>query len=365
MIEVKNLTRKYADNYAVKDISFTIEDGRIYGFLGPNGAGKSTTMNIITGCLAATEGKVIVNGHDIFEEPIAAKKCIGYLPEIPPLYPDMTPREYLTFVGSAKGLKKAELKESIASVMEKTGVTEVADRLIKHLSKGFKQRVGIAQAILGNPAIIILDEPTVGLDPKQIVEIRTLIKELGSQHTVILSSHILPEVSEVCDEILIISEGKIVASDTADNLVKKFNPSTVYELVIKSDVETAANVLAELEAVSKIEVDEPAEDGTCKLYVHTESENDIRELIAETLMSNSVLCLSMNITRASLEDIFLEVTNSDIAALLDKAGNEPASSGEEGETEAEAEPTVEAEPDAAPEADEATTEKADGEEEQA
>ncbi|MBQ4243742.1 MAG: ATP-binding cassette domain-containing protein, partial [Clostridia bacterium] len=187
MIEVKNLTRKYGEHTAVDSISFNIEDGRIYGFLGPNGAGKTTTMNIITGCLSATDGQVIINGHDIFDEPVKAKKCIGYLPEIPPLYTDMTVLEYLRFVGRAKGLKRAQISASIPDVVAKTGLSDVTNKLIKTLSKGYQQRVGIAQAILGDPQIVILDEPTVGLDPKQIVEIRSLIKELGQKHTVILS----------------------------------------------------------------------------------------------------------------------------------------------------------------------------------
>ncbi|MBQ6265731.1 MAG: ATP-binding cassette domain-containing protein [Clostridia bacterium] len=313
MIEVQNLTRKYGNHTAVDSISFKIEDGRIYGFLGPNGAGKSTTMNIITGCLAATSGTVTVNGCDIFEEPVKAKKCIGYLPEIPPLYPDMTPLEYLRFVGRAKGMKKAELNEAIPTVMAKTGISDVANKLIKSLSKGYKQRVGIAQAILGNPHVVILDEPTVGLDPKQIVEIRNLIKELGENHTVILSSHILPEVSEVCDEIIIISNGEIVASDTAENLISHFNPSTVTEVVIKGDADSAANAVAQLDEVKEVEIDDGATDGTAKLVIT--SGDDIREKLAEVFMNNGILVISMNLSKASLEDIFLEVTSENLHML--------------------------------------------------
>ena len=313
MIEVQNLTRKYGDHTAVKSISFTIEDGRIYGFLGPNGAGKSTTMNIITGCLSATDGTVRVNGFDIFEEPVKAKKCIGYLPEIPPLYPDMTPAEFLKFVGRAKGMKKAELSEAVSVVMAKTGITDVANKLIKNLSKGYKQRVGIAQAILGNPQVVILDEPTVGLDPKQIVEIRNLIRELGESHTVILSSHILPEVSEVCDEIIIISNGEIVASDTADNLISQFNPSTITEVVIKGNPDKAANAVAELDEVTEVEIDDGATDGTAKLVIT--SDDDIREKLAEVFMNNGILAISMNLSKASLEDIFLEVTSENLHML--------------------------------------------------
>ena len=319
MIEVRNLTRKYGDHTAVNSISFKIEDGRIYGFLGPNGAGKSTTMNIITGCLAATSGDVLVNGLDIFEEPVKAKKCIGYLPEIPPLYPDMTPLEFLKFVGRAKGMKKTELSEAINVVMEKTGISDVSNKLIKNLSKGYKQRVGIAQAILGNPQIVILDEPTVGLDPKQIVEIRNLIRELGENHTVILSSHILPEVSEVCDEIIIISNGEIVASDTAENLINKFNPSTITEVVIKGDPDAAANAVACLDEVKEVEIDDSSSDGTAKLVIT--SDEDIREKLAETFMNNGVLAISMNLSKASLEDIFLEVTSENLHMLTGAAND--------------------------------------------
>jgi ABC-2 type transport system ATP-binding protein len=218
VIEVRHLTKKYGDTLAVSDLSFTIESGHIYGFLGPNGAGKSTTMNIMTGCLAATEGDVIIGGHDIYEEPRQAKKLIGYLPEQPPLYMDSTPREYLTFVARAKGVQKSELKGQIQKAMESTDIVDMADRLIRHLSKGYRQRVGIAQAILGDPEVVILDEPTVGLDPMQIIEIRDLIRELGKDRTVILSSHILSEIQAVCDRVIIISNGKKLADDSLQNL---------------------------------------------------------------------------------------------------------------------------------------------------
>jgi len=220
LIKVKNLSKSYAKNPAVKNISFTVSEGHIYGFLGPNGAGKSTTMNIIAGCLAPTEGSVEINGCDIIDEPIGAKRSIGYLPEIPPLYTDMTPFEYLEFVGEAKGLRGEELYDEMEYVMEKTGILEVSDRLIKKLSKGYRQRVGIAQAIMGDPDIIILDEPTVGLDPLQIIEIRTLIKELSEGHTVILSSHILQEISAVCDRVIMISKGEIVANESLEKLTE-------------------------------------------------------------------------------------------------------------------------------------------------
>lgn len=239
MIEVKHLCRKYGEHRAVDDLSFTIENGYVYGFLGPNGAGKSTTMNMITGCLAATSGQILIDGYDIFEDAQEAKKRIGYLPEIPPLYQDMTVREFLNFVAKAKGVPKQALDEQLFSVVSLAGLEEVEERLIKNLSKGYKQRVGIAQALLANPEIIILDEPTVGLDPKQIIEVRDLIRELGKDHTVILSSHILSEVRSVCDHILIISKGKLVANDTPENLEKLYAPKSFEELFLELTGEEA------------------------------------------------------------------------------------------------------------------------------
>ena len=221
LIEVKNLVKQYGTHLALDDLSFQVEDNEIFGFLGPNGAGKSTTMNIITGYLAPTSGTVSIDGHDIIEDPIGAKKLIGYLPELPPLYMDMTPKEYLKFVAEAKGVKKADMQAELDRVMEKTAITDVQNRLIKTLSKGYRQRVGMAEAIVGSPKVIIMDEPTVGLDPVQIIEFRNMIKELGKDHTVILSSHILAEISEICHKIMIIVKGKLVAIDTPENLAKK------------------------------------------------------------------------------------------------------------------------------------------------
>ena len=236
MIEVKNLVKKYGDHIAVDHLSFTVEEGHIYGFLGPNGAGKSTTMNMITGYIGPTEGSIMINGHDMLENPEEAKKCIGYLPEIPPLYVDMTVREYLNFVAELKKLEKGRRNKYVEEAMETTGITAQQSRLIRNLSKGYRQRVGFAQAVLGYPEIIILDEPTVGLDPKQIIEIRDLIKELGKNHTVILSSHILSEISAVCDHIFIISKGKLVAGDSTENLMKQMSGAQEIELLIKGDI---------------------------------------------------------------------------------------------------------------------------------
>lgn len=235
MITVEHLTKRYGDFTAVDDISFTIEDGHIYGFLGPNGAGKSTTMNIMTGCLAATSGEVKIDGYDIFEQARQAKQCIGYLPEIPPLYTDETPQEYLRFVAEAKGIAKRDIPAEVARVIRETRLTEMENRLIRNLSKGYRQRVGIAQALLGNPRYIILDEPTVGLDPLQIIEIRDLIRELGEKHTVILSSHILSEVQAICESVLIIAHGKLVAFDTPQNLERMLAANNRLVLTAETD----------------------------------------------------------------------------------------------------------------------------------
>ncbi len=250
MITVEHLTKRYGSVTAVDDISFTIEDGHIYGFLGPNGAGKSTTMNIMTGCLAATSGEVKIDGFDIFEQARQAKQCIGYLPEIPPLYTDETPEEYLRFVAEAKGIAKRDIPAEITRVMRETRLTEMGGRLIRNLSKGYRQRVGIAQALLGNPRYIILDEPTVGLDPLQIIEIRDLIRELGEKHTVILSSHILSEVQAICESVLIIAHGKLVAFDTPQNLELMLAANNRLTIVAETDEPGLRAILDRQKAVS-------------------------------------------------------------------------------------------------------------------
>ena len=274
MIEVSHLTKRYGGHTAVSNLSFTIEKGQIYGFLGPNGAGKSTTMNIMTGCLAASEGEVRIDGHDIFEEPQQAKRLIGYLPEQPPLYLDRTPREYLTFVGRAKGIKDKALPEQIGRVMEVTQITDVADRLIKHLSKGYRQRVGIAQALLGDPEVVILDEPTVGLDPKQIIEIRSLIQSLGQKHTVILSSHILSEVQAVCQTILIISKGHLVACDTPENLERLFSGSAAVDLTVEAGEAQTREILAPLDHIRSVDV-RPEGADRCQVTLETDGDEEV------------------------------------------------------------------------------------------
>jgi len=313
LIEVKNLTKKYGDNTAVKNLSFTVEKGRIYGFLGPNGAGKSTTMNIITGCLAATEGQVLINGHDIFEDPKEAKKCIGYLPELPPVYPDMTPYEYLMFVAEAKGVSRDLLYNEVMRVMEATQIVDVADRLIKNLSKGFKQRVGIAQAMLGMPEIIILDEPTVGLDPKQIIEIRELIKSLGKDHTVILSSHILSEVSAVCDYVMIIAHGTLVASSEIEDLGQYLVGSTSTKLLAKGDSERIANSLASLPGVTvkSVSKDEREADDVYEYILEADKNADVRESIFNKMVDIGCTILNMDTKTMGLEEVFLKLTDEE------------------------------------------------------
>ena len=309
MIEVRNLTKKYGENVAVSNLSFTIAPGKIYGFLGPNGAGKSTTMNIIAGTLAATEGTVLINGHDIYEDPIAAKRCIGYLPEMPPLYNDMTPYEYLSFVAEAKGVEYDKIIKRVKEVMELTQLLDVRNKLIRNLSKGYKQRVGIAQAMLGNPDIIILDEPTVGLDPYQIIEIRELIKELGKTKTVILSSHILAEVAEVCNHIMIISGGKLVANDTLENLEAGVNRSDTLHMSVRATEAQARQILSRIGKI--IDLDAETDDEICHLTVYVEKGADMREDIFYAFADARLAIISMSLEKVTLESVFLELTSPD------------------------------------------------------
>lgn len=311
MIEVNNLVKRYGSHLAVDHLSFRVEPGKIYGFLGPNGAGKSTTMNIMTGYIAPTEGTVTINGHDIVKEPGEAKKCIGYLPEIPPLYQEMTVKEYLKFVSELKKIKAKEKNDQIMEVMEMTMITDMAERLIRNLSKGYKQRVGLAQAILGYPEVIILDEPTVGLDPKQIIEIRELIKKLSEKHTVILSSHILSEVQAVCDEIMIISKGKLVASDTPEGLTSLMNGSATLEVHILGEAEKAERVIQTIPGVLHYTICEGHEKGCVKAVIETDVKEDIRVGLFYALADEKMPILSLNRLEKSLEDVFLELTVDD------------------------------------------------------
>ena len=311
MISVEHLTKYYGDHLAVDDISFEITEGHVYGFLGPNGAGKSTTMNIITGCLSATDGKVLIDGHDIFEEPDAAKRLIGYLPEHPPLYMNESPYDYLRFVGEAKGLKGAALAQQVEEVIEKTGIQNVKHRRIAQLSKGYKQRVGIAQALLGNPKVIILDEPTVGLDPIQIIEIRDLITELGQTHTVIFSSHILSEVQAICDQILMIAKGKLVAFGEPEELQRQMlAPNEIVLTTSAVDTELAA-VLEGVEHITNITTGATDSEYT---VAHIQSDcEDIYELsgaVFRAFAASEHIIYEMTLKKGNLEDMFIELSEN-------------------------------------------------------
>ncbi len=332
MIEVKNLTKQYGNHLAVCDLSFTVEEGSVYGFLGPNGAGKSTTMNIMTGYLAPTEGEIIINGYNILDEPEKAKRTIGYLPEIPPLYPEMTVREYLTFAAELKKVPRKERKEAVARVMEELSIEDVADRLIRNLSKGYKQRVGFAQALVSNPQTLILDEPTVGLDPKQIIEIRELIKELGKKHTVILSSHILAEVSEICDTVMIISNGRLVALDTPENLAKRQNQGTQIIITSPADEETLVKVLHEFAGEDRVTITKDR-DELLSATIEYEGSGDPRKEIVTALSGAGCPYYSVDVKKASLEDIFLELTEVEGDVDYSEADEtEPGNAEEERET---------------------------------
>ncbi|MCR4596992.1 MAG: ABC transporter ATP-binding protein [Lachnospiraceae bacterium] len=323
MIEIEHLTKKYGNHTAVDDLNLTIEPGRIYGFLGPNGAGKSTTMNIITGYLAASDGTVKIGGYDIYKEANKAKALIGYLPEIPPLYPDMTVLEYLEFVAELKKIPRADRQSEVDEACVMTGISDVAGRLIRNLSKGYKQRVGLAQAILGKPEIIILDEPTVGLDPAQIIEVRDLIRDLGKDHTVILSSHILSEISEVCNYVFIISKGKLVASDETDRLLSNMNGSREIDVTLSPDgnemPQDITGLFAGITGVDSIETGTSSEPGTAAIRIHTSAEADIRADVFRTAVKNGLIILEMTGRARSLEDVFLELTQTDDTADTDTA----------------------------------------------
>lgn len=310
MIEVKNLVKKYGNHLAVDHLDFTIEPGRIYGFLGPNGAGKSTTMNIMTGYLGATEGEVVIGGHDILKEPEEAKRCIGYLPEQPPLYMDMTVREYLEFAAELKKIPRSKRADQVTEVEKMVRIRDVEKRLIRNLSKGYRQRVGLAQAVLGYPEIIILDEPSVGLDPKQIIEIRQLIRSLAKRHTVILSSHILAEVREICDYILIISKGRLVASDTPGNLERMLGESDRVELETKASPAEVREILKNVPGIERI-LAKAGENGVTSVQIQEKKGEDARERIFLAFAERKKPLLTLKTAGATLEDVFMELTQSD------------------------------------------------------
>lgn len=331
MISVEHLTKCYGNFTAVDDLSFEIGEGHVYGFLGPNGAGKSTTMNIITGCLSATAGQVRIGGYDIFEEPDKAKKLIGYLPEHPPLYMNETPMEYLRFVGEAKGLRGKELSLQIDDVIALTKLDEMKHRRISALSKGYKQRVGIAQALLGDPKVIILDEPTVGLDPIQIIEIRDLIKELGQTHTVIFSSHILSEVQAICDQVLMIAHGKLVAFDSPEKLEKKLLSPNEITLTTDATESELSEILSGVEHITEITTGITAEQWTMA-HIRTDHKDiyDLSRAIYLTFANTDRVILEMSLKKGSLEDVFIELSEN--ASIHEKDTN---ASIEETESEVE------------------------------
>ena len=321
MISVKHLTKYYGDFLAVDDLSFTIDEGHVYGFLGPNGAGKTTTMNIMSGCLSATSGCVEIGGFDIFTDAMQAKQLIGYLPEQPPLYMNETPEEYLRFVGEATGLKKAELELQVRQVIEQVRIRDVCGQRISSLSKGYKQRVGIAQALLGNPKVIILDEPTVGLDPLQIIEIRDLIRQLGQEHTVIFSSHILSEVQAICDRILIIAHGKLIAFDKPDNLEKRLLADSGIVFTTDAPAAVVREILSSVQDITDAVIHEP-DHGLVTAEVKTGSSDiyAVSRSLFFAFADKKQALLELKLQKASLEDIFIELTDgSDPAAQADAA----------------------------------------------
>ena len=345
MIEISHLVKKYGDHYAVKDLNVRIEEGQIYGFLGPNGAGKSTTMNMITGYLAPTAGTVKVDGFDIVKEPEKAKEHIGYLPEIPPLYSEMTVEEYLKFAAELKRIPGKERAAQIEKAIKTAQLEDVRKRLINNLSKGYKQRVGLAQAVLGYPPIIILDEPTVGLDPKQIIEIRDLIKSLGKKHTVILSSHILSEVSAVCDYVMIIAKGQLVASDTPENLSKLMLGSNTVTCTVHGTRKQLVPALSALDA-KEIQYENTPNEEQIKVKITTEKDKDIREELFYALAKANCPILELTSSSMSLEDVFLELTDDSgkAARKLKKAEKEQLKQKEcEKECEPEADKTSDGE----------------------
>ncbi len=316
MIEIIGLTKKYGGRTAVDHVSFKIRNGRIYGLLGPNGAGKSTTMNMIAGCLAPTEGTVLINGYDICDQPLEAKRQIGYLPEQPPLFGDMTPFEYLCFVAEAKGVKDEVIDRQVKEAMEVTDILSVKDRLIRNLSKGYRQRVGIAQTMLGTPDIIILDEPTVGLDPKQLTEIRALIRKLGEKLTVIVSSHILSEISEMCDHVIILSNGRVVADDDMAALEARVSPEKTIRLTVKGDEEGVRRILAGIDGVREITGGAASGiEGAVSMTVKTDAGADLRDTIFFAMAEERYAVISMELVEQSLESIFLSLTGGSAAEV--------------------------------------------------
>ncbi|MFN2446289.1 MAG: ABC transporter ATP-binding protein [Vicinamibacterales bacterium] len=323
MIEVVNLSKHYGPVAAVNDVTFRVEAGEILGFLGPNGAGKTTTMRVITGYIPASDGKVMVAGHDVFEQPIEAKRRTGYLPETPPLYPDMTVREYLNFVARIKGVPRRETRDRVNGVMKRTWVADMADRHCGKLSKGYRQRVGLAQAIIHNPDVLVLDEPTAGLDPKQIIETRQLIRELGGSHTIVLSTHILPEVSQTCHRIVIINKGRVVAIDTPENLIARLSGALSIYLQVAGPTAEVQQAVQALPGVTRATVKESKEEELTGFEVDSEPGLDLRREVASTIVGRGWGLLELRPMRMSLEDIFLSLTTEETSAQAEEVAEEP------------------------------------------
>ena len=311
VIEVKNVTKKYPNITAVDNISFEVKDGEVVGFLGPNGAGKTTTMNIITGFIEPTEGQIIINGYDIVKKAKKAKKQIGYMPEGVPLYTELTVKDFVNYMAELKGIKKKEKKQMIENTINETGLKDVQNKLIKNLSRGYKQRVSMAGALVGNPEVIILDEPTVGLDPKQITEIRTLIKELGKKHTVILSSHILSEVSQICEKVVIINNGKIVAIDTPENLENKTKEKNTIIITVEDSKENMNSIKEKIKEIEEVKLLKENSDGTKQYSITSAQEVDLRKKLFETLPKDEITILELKKDESTLEDAFIKLIEAD------------------------------------------------------
>ena len=324
MIEVKNVTKKYGNFLAVDNISFTVKDGEVVGFLGPNGAGKSTTMNMITGFIEPTEGTIIVNGYDVLKKPISAKKQIGYMPEGVPLYSDLTVKEFVNYMAELKRVPRKEKKEKVEKALEQTGIKDVEKKLIRNLSRGYKQRVSLAGALIGDPEVIILDEPTVGLDPKQITEIRKLIKDLGKEHTVILSSHILSEVSQICERVIIINKGRIIAIDTPENLEKKTQEKNVLLLTVEDKNHYMKNLQKDLPEMLECKLIKNNDDGTMQYMIKSDADIDLRKNLFDILPKNNVTIFELKKAEKSLEDAFITLVDENTEKLAKKQEEEMA-----------------------------------------
>lgn len=310
MIQVKNVTKKYGSTIAVDNINFEVKDGEVVGFLGPNGAGKSTTMNMITGFIEPTKGQIIINGNDISKKPRKAKKEIGYMPENVPLYYELTPKEFVSYMAELKLVKRNERKQEVEKVIKEMGLEDVQNKLIRNLSRGYKQRVSMAGALVGNPDVIILDEPTVGLDPKQITEIRNLIKELGKKHTVILSTHILPEASQICEKVIIINKGKIIAIDTPENLEKATKESNGISVIVEDPKGNMSKIKEKIKEIDTVEFVKDHEDGTKQYVITTSSDIDLRKKLFEVLPKEEIVIFELKKTETTLEDAFMKLINT-------------------------------------------------------